>query len=117
MKRIVFLFIAALFVTCGFAQAQQYRDRYKVKKKDTLYGIASRYGISVNDLKNANNLTSNTLSIGQVLVIPGSNIYTVKSGDTLYSIARNNNVTVDAIKRANNLTSNLLSIGQKLIIP
>lgn len=92
-------------------------NTYTVKKGDTLYGIATRYGISVNDLKNANNLTSNTLSIGQVIVIPGSNIYTVKSGDTLYSIARNNNVTVDAIKRANNLSSNLLSVGQKLIIP
>ncbi len=54
MKRIVFLFIAALFVTCGFAQAQQYRDRYKVKKKDTLYGIAKKYDISVDALIEAN---------------------------------------------------------------
>ncbi len=90
-------------------------------KGDTLYGIANKFGVSVNDLKSLNNLNSNTLSIGQVLKIPDSSnnklTYTVKSGDTLYSIARTYNTTVDKIKELNNLKSNTLSIGQTLILP
>ena len=91
---------------------------YVVVAGDTLYGIANKYNTTVNEIKNANNLTNNTLNIGQVLKIPNSNevTYIVKSGDNLYSIANAYNTTVDEIKRKNNLTSNLLSIGQVLII-
>lgn len=94
---------------------------YTVVKGDTLYGIANKFGVSVNNLKNINNLSSNTLSIGQVLKIPGTTsnklTYTVKSGDTLYGIANTYNTTVNEIKSLNNLTSNTLSIGQTLILP
>lgn len=91
---------------------------YTVKSGDNLYAIANRYGISVDELKNYNNLTSNNLSIGQLLRIPtiGNITYTVKSGDNLYDIANQYNTTIDEIKRKNNLTSNLLRIGQILII-
>lgn len=97
---------------------------YTVKKGDTLYGIAKEYGISVDELKRVNNLTSNTLTIGEVLVIPdieepetpNENIYIVRSGDTLYSIANKYGMTVDELKALNNLTNNTLSIGQKLVV-
>ena len=92
---------------------------YTVKSGDNLYSIANKYGISVNELKNYNNLTSNLLSIGQILKIPTASegiTYIVKSGDNLYSIANKYNTTVDEIKKKNNLSSNLLSIGQILII-
>lgn len=97
---------------------------YTVKNGDTLYSIAGRYGITVDSLKTANNLTSNNLKIGQKLTIPssstiptGSTAYTVKSGDTLYGIASKYGVSVEDIKRTNNLSSTLLQIGQRLIIP
>ena len=91
---------------------------YTVKSGDNLYSIANRYGVSVKEIMNLNNLTSNLLNVGQTLRIPTSetNTYIVKSGDNLYSIARRYNTTVDAIKRKNNLVSNNLSIGQSLII-
>ncbi len=93
---------------------------YVVQAGDSLYAIARKFGITVDELKRENNLVSNLLSIGQVLKIPNPDnvtIYTVKSGDNLYAIAREFGTTVDELKRVNNLTSNLLSIGQKLMIP
>ncbi len=94
-------------------------NNYVVKKGDTLYKIANSYGISVDALKKANNLTSNLLNIGQVLTIPGGSkkTYVVKKGDTLYKIANSYGVSVEDLKKANNLTSNLLNIGQILTIP
>ena len=97
---------------------------YVVKPGDTLYRIANIYGVSVNDLIIANNLSSNILTIGQELVIPIKPVteedyvvYEVVPNDTLYGIARRFNTKVDAIKSYNNLTSNLLNIGQILQIP
>ena len=93
-------------------------NTYIVKQGDTLYKIATSYGVTVDNLKKANNLTSNLLNIGQILTIPNStNTYTVQKGDTLYKIATSYGITVDSLKKANNLTSNLLNIGQILIIP
>lgn len=95
---------------------------YVVKKGDSLYAIANKYGMTVNELKDINNLKSNIISIGQVLKInkdtPKSEaVLTVVPGDTLYSIAKKYNVSVDSLKKANNKTSNLLSVGETLIIP
>ncbi len=91
---------------------------YRVLAGDTLYSIAARNNISVDELKSINNLTSNNLSVNQVLKIPvrETTIYTVKMGDTLYSIAREYNTSIDEIMKKNNLTSNLLSIGQQIIL-
>ena len=106
---------------------------YIVKKGDTLYSIARNNNLSVDTIVKDNGLTSNVLSIGQIIrirtpqveieecfgpsYIPVSDTtYVVKKGDNLYSIARNFNTTVQDIKNKNNLKSNLLSIGQKLII-
>ena len=101
---------------------------YIVKKGDSLYSIANKYNTTVDELKRINNLTSNILSIGQVLKLPSDKVsdiekeentisYTVQKGDSLYSIARKYDTTIDRIKKLNNLTTNLLSIGQVLLIP
>lgn len=99
-------------------------NTYIVQKGDSLYSIANKIGTTVSELKKENNLTSNTLQIGEVLRIPTKeiyegeeNVYIVQKGDTLYSVAMANNTTVDELKKANNLTSNILSTGQLLKIP
>ncbi len=96
-------------------------NQYIVKKGDSLYSIANKYNTTVKELRELNNLTSDLLSIGQVLNIPILEKdyieYVVVAGDSLYSIAKKYGTTVDEIKRLNNLTSNLLNIGQILKLP
>ena len=105
-------------------QLNQPNEYYTVKKGDTLYSIATKNGLTVQELKELNNLTSNNLTIGQSLLIkknPKENTnvttYTVKAGDTLYSIARKYDTTVNKLTTLNNLSSSNLSIGQIIKIP
>jgi len=98
-----------------------------VKRGETLSGIASKYGVSVDNIRNWNNLSSDKITIGQKLIINPTEqtssktetqqIHVVKSGETLSGIANKYNTTVDAIKKANNLKSNKIYVGQKLKIP
>ncbi len=99
-------------------------DTYKVMKGDTLYGIAKKLDTTVDELKKVNNLTSNQLSIGQILKVPAKEIdlgdtelYQVKAGDTLYSIANKYGITLKELKAINNLTDDNLAIGQLLNVP
>lgn len=100
-----------------------YRYTYTVKKGDSLYSIASKNNTTVNEIKQLNNLTSNLLSIGDILELPDLYetknyfLYTIQKNDNLYAIARKYNTTVNEIKKLNNLTSNNLSINQILKIP
>jgi len=90
---------------------------HTVQSGDTLWLLAQRFGTTVDAIKTLNNLTSDVLTIGQTLQIPGASIiHTVQSGDTLWLLAQRHGTTVDAIRALNNLTSDVLMIGQKLII-
>lgn len=96
---------------------------YQVSPGDTLYSISKKYNTSVDAIKSYNNLTSNTLSIGQTLQIPVEEItinnttYTIQRGDTLYKIANTYGVTVSEIMNLNNMESTLLTIGDTILIP
>lgn len=106
-----------------------------VKKGETLLQISKKYGCSIENLKNWNNLKDNNIKINQRLVISRSNsskdttsaqekstkgkmkYYTVKEGDTLWEIAQQfDGVTVEDIKRLNNLKNNRIQKGQRLKI-
>ena len=115
----------ASYVGVPYTSGSSYQNTYVVKSGDTLWSIAKKFGVSVDELKAKNNLSSNALSINQILIIPkkGETIdeedgeyYTVVAGDTLYGIANRYGLTVDELKALNNLTSNTLSIGQKLLV-
>ncbi len=110
---------------------------YTVVSGDNLWVIANRYHVTIDALRSANNLSTDMLRIGQLLVIPssatipseGSTVpeqppaagttttnYTVVAGDSLSVIAKRFNVTVNQIKQTNHLTSDIIRIGQVLTI-
>ena len=103
--------------------------RHTVRAGDTLYAIALRYGVTVQQIVAANKITNPSLiRVGQVLTIPTRSQttppptnpvkYTVKAGDTLYRIAQRYNTTALEIAKANNMANlNLIRIGQLLTIP
>ena len=100
-------------------------DYYIVKKGDSLWSIANKYGITVKELKEINKLTSNTLKVGQTLKLTKNNemipedylVYKVKKGDSLWDIAKEYNTTVATLKKINNLSNDKLTINQQLFIP
>lgn len=104
----------------------QNSEIYIVKRGDTLYSIARDNNITVSELKQLNNLSNNTIYIGQQLLLkkrieeelPNENdkLYIVKKGDTLYSISRKLNISVDTLKSLNKLNSNDIYVGQQLIL-
>ena len=106
--------------TLKLVSVEEPENTYMVKSGDTLYSIAKVFETDINKLKLLNNLKSNMLSVGQVLLIPNNNSYqkyTVKSNDNLYKIANNFNTSINKIKEINNLSSDILSIGQILLVP
>jgi LysM repeat protein len=109
-----------LKIPTKFAQVGD-TELYQVKSGDTLYSIANKYNLSVNELKILNNLSNNDLAVGQLLNVPSGlslvNSYVVEKGDTLYSIAKKFDISVNKLKEYNNLGNNLLNVGQKLLIP
>jgi LysM repeat protein len=112
---------------------------YTVVAGDSLWTISRKNGVSVDEIKAANNLKSNNLKAGQKLLIPAkqptgvpapatggtaggaaapaTGTYTVVAGDSLDRIARRHGTTAAKIKELSNLTSNSIIIGQKLTLP
>jgi len=116
---------------------------HTVAPKEFLGKIAEKYGTTVEEVKKANNLTSNHLQIGQKLIIPATknvderkavNVtlqapseaakgndaagkHTVLRNETIFTIAKQYGVTAYQLRRLNNLPDNAISIGQILIVP
>jgi len=93
---------------------------YVVKPGDTLWGIANRYGVGIQQIIEINGLqTIPYLIVGQALIIPTKETqYVVQRGDTLWSISRRFNVSMESIITLNNITNpNLIYPGMVLKIP
>lgn len=101
---------------------------YVVENGDTLWTMAEKYGIKVNQLRFWNNLPSNTtLSPNQKLLIwvpshtrpsyTHTYIYKVEPGDSLSVIAHRFNSSSKQIRKANHLKNNTIRAGQVLTVP
>jgi peptidoglycan DL-endopeptidase LytE len=110
-----------LFTSTG-GQVSAHENIYLVQSGDTLWRISQNNKITVNEIKQWNNLTSDTLYVNQKLSLLAphnhdaetSVMYTVKSGDTLSGIAKVYSMTVTELKSLNGLTSDMIYVGQQL---
>jgi peptidoglycan endopeptidase LytE len=104
-----------------------------VKKNETLYSLAKKYHVTVDELKAANNRVNNSIKNGDVLVIPPhstsagaqthvksgkakAETYKVKKGDTLARISKKTGVPVSELKRLNTLSKSSVKPGQVLAL-
>ncbi|MCK8817395.1 peptidoglycan DD-metalloendopeptidase family protein [Natroniella sulfidigena] len=105
-------------------------DEHTVRRGDNLSRLANTYGVSLDVIREANDLSSDILQIGQELIIPKSGLggvsttefyefieYQVRSGDTLERLAREYNTTVRRIREENDLRTDRIIPGQKITIP
>jgi LysM repeat protein len=131
-----------IYITATPFGATSVCNEYLVAPGDTMYRIASAYGITVNQLAQANNITNaDLIDAGDTLQIPcpvpltptpvvtpftadgtggRAGVYIVQPGDNIYRIALQFNVTMAELMGANGITAatmNSISVGQELIIP
>ena len=113
---------------------------HTVRRGETLSSISEKYGVTVADLKEWNDLSGNSINAGQKLKLSGSSskataskkktskkeksaskqryrTHKVRSGETLGGIAERNGTTAAAIRRANGIKGSNIRVGQKLKIP
>ena len=91
---------------------------HKVQKGENLFRISKRYNVTFAQIKEANNLTSETLRYDQKIKIPVKAIHTVSSGESVGTIAQRYKSSTQDILKANQITNeNQLKVGAKIIIP
>ena len=103
---------------------------HTVVAKETMFSISQAYNVTVEEIKQWNNLSGNSLSIGQELIIKSgktsnnpeaaavaaSGLHVVAAKETMFSISKQYGVTVQQLKDWNKLEGNEISIGQELIV-
>jgi|AntRauTorckE5430_2_1112549.scaffolds.fasta_scaffold02270_4 serpin B len=118
---------------------------HEVNPGESLFSIAKKYNLTIDELKALNGMTNNTIFIGKQLTVraeeksksiatptlqkpfvkvqppqpPSSfkqNTYIVQQGDTLWKISKQFNISVDKIKMVNKLASDFLEVGQELTV-
>lgn len=91
---------------------------YTVQPGDTLLGIARKTGISATYIRRLNELSSDTLRVGQTLLLPDEvKEYTVQSGDSLLGLSKRFSTPLSALILCNQLPHETIYVGQKLLIP
>ena len=118
-------------------------NEIKVRRGDTIGKIASRYGVSIADIKQWNNLSDDNISAGSTIKVNGAKegtkanrtykapkekvvkkiasvnkakVHKVRSGESLYTIAKEYNITVSRLKKLNEISGNKIKVGEKLIV-
>jgi LysM repeat protein len=116
-------------------KALAYSSTYVVQKGDTLYSLAQKYGVSIEQIQGANGISSELIKVGQILEVPTlvkthikkeklsntkketNRVYTVVPGDSLYLLAQKYGVSMEQIQKVNGLPSDMIKVDQILEIP
>ncbi len=112
-----FPMIALCLLLTSFPSLALAATTHKVKKKESLTTLARKYHVSVAELKSANNIVSNHVKSGDLLVIPPrtvataaeasparrDTVYRVQKGDTLGGVARKTGIAATELKKLNDL--------------
>jgi membrane-bound lytic murein transglycosylase D len=120
-----------------------YKIIHTIQAGETIFRVSKLYGVTVDDIKAWNNLSMNTVEIGQELVILGGNTkptttiaqtppptktytapvtqsntqyHTLQAGETVFRVSKLYNVSVDDIVRWNNIKGFAVSVGQRLVV-
>lgn len=95
---------------------------HKVAAGETIYSISKQYGITIQALRNSNDLKTNIIEIGQMLIIDNIDssvpilYHTVQSGETLFSISNKYHLSQDYILAINRKNSLILKVGERLTL-
>ena len=129
MFRLLIALLALATVLPGSAQDAEVEApaepaNYTVQHGDTLYDIARRFALPLDDLLDSNDIDhDSTLEVGTTLTIPPLDEsrylrHLVKSGDTLYAIARVHATTQEALRNLNLMAADdSLRVGQIMLVP
>ncbi|MEH6986628.1 LysM peptidoglycan-binding and 3D domain-containing protein [Cytobacillus firmus] len=115
MKKYFYYLLASLIIW-STAGVSAYAEEVTVKKGDTLWSIAQKHEVSVQDIQNWNGLSGDLIHPNDKLDVSPEEIYIVESGDTLWNIANTYGINVHNLKKWNQLKSDLIKPGLELII-
>jgi membrane-bound lytic murein transglycosylase D len=117
-----------------------YKIIHTIQAGETIFRVSKLYGVTVDNIKEWNNLTANTVEIGQELVILGGNTkpatvltqttptktnppvavtmqyHTLQAGETVFRVSKLYGVSVEDIVKWNNIKGFAVSVGQRLIV-
>ena len=115
MKKYFYYLLASLIIW-STAGVSAYAEEVTVKKGDTLWSIAQKHEVSVQDIQNWNGLSGDLIHPNDKLDVSPEEIYIVESGDTLWNIANTYGINVHNLKKWNQLKSDFIKPGLELII-
>ena len=91
---------------------------YRVADGDTMESIASKYGVTTDQIRWSNNKKNTNIAVGDLLYIPSTSgiVYTVKSGDTIDGIVSKYGSSINEIIALNDLEVSGISEGMRILI-
>ena len=131
------------FTPASMSTKPNYKIIHTIQVGETIFRVSKLYGVSVDKIMEWNNLSINTVEIGQELVILGGNMkptttivqassptktYTapitqsntqyhiLQAGETVFRVSKRYSVSVDDIVKWNNIKGFSVSVGQRLVV-